>query len=68
MKYSPDVKLKEEAQNQKNKIKYKVFNGPREIKVLKIAISGLNSLINPIISMYGNFKKLLQKTSYALLP
>ena len=37
-------------------------------KSTKKAYSGLNPLINPIISSYGNFKKLLQNLPYALLP
>ena len=40
----------------------KVLNEPRDIKILKIAKSGI---INHIISRYG---KLLQKLSHALLP
>ena len=43
----------------------KVLNGSRDIKILKIAWSGLKPLITPIISRY---EKLLQKFSHALLP
>ena len=46
----------------------KVIDGPREMKVLKIGSSGLNRLINPMISRYDNFKQLLQKVFNDFLP
>ena len=42
-----------------------VLNGPNDIKILKIAKAGLNTLSNVIISRY---EKLLQKFSHALPP